>query len=132
MLQPTVQSASPSWNKAPMWGLREDLYYCQTVAGPKTLTGFLYRVGTDPTEISFIRVAYCHSRVFIAPLPSTGCTLLSHVIVRVIQQRAVYQESVFTQTCLSSRCLAVGRYITSMIIKIIILCRPILNKEVVE
>jgi hypothetical protein len=32
ILRPTVQSASPSWNKAPIWGLRPDLYYCQTVA----------------------------------------------------------------------------------------------------
>jgi hypothetical protein len=27
------QSASLSWNKAPIWGLRPDSYYCQTVAG---------------------------------------------------------------------------------------------------
>jgi hypothetical protein len=27
------QSASPSWNKAPIWGLRPDFYYCQTVTG---------------------------------------------------------------------------------------------------
>jgi hypothetical protein len=27
------QSASLSWNKAPIWGLRPDLRYCQTVAG---------------------------------------------------------------------------------------------------
>jgi hypothetical protein len=27
------QSASLSWNKAPFWGLRPDLYYCLTVAG---------------------------------------------------------------------------------------------------
>jgi hypothetical protein len=27
------QSASLSWNKAPIWGLRLDFYYCQTVAG---------------------------------------------------------------------------------------------------
>jgi hypothetical protein len=27
------QSASLSWNKAPIWGLRPDLYYCMTVAG---------------------------------------------------------------------------------------------------
>jgi hypothetical protein len=27
------QSASLSWNKAPIWGLRPELYYCQTVAG---------------------------------------------------------------------------------------------------
>jgi hypothetical protein len=33
MLRPTAHSASPSWNKAPIWGLRPDLYYCQTVAG---------------------------------------------------------------------------------------------------
>jgi hypothetical protein len=27
------QSASLSWNKAPIWGLRPDLYYCLTVTG---------------------------------------------------------------------------------------------------
>jgi hypothetical protein len=27
------QSASLSWHKAPMWGLRPDFYYCQIVAG---------------------------------------------------------------------------------------------------
>jgi hypothetical protein len=27
------QSVSLSWNKAPVWGLRPDFYYCQTVAG---------------------------------------------------------------------------------------------------
>jgi hypothetical protein len=33
MLRPTVESASLSWNKAPIWGLLPDNYYCQTVAG---------------------------------------------------------------------------------------------------
>jgi hypothetical protein len=33
MLRPTVQSASLSWNKAPIWGLRPHLCYSQTVAG---------------------------------------------------------------------------------------------------
>jgi hypothetical protein len=28
-----VQSASLSWNKASIWGLRPGFYYCQTVAG---------------------------------------------------------------------------------------------------
>jgi hypothetical protein len=27
------QSASLSWNKAPIWGLRPDFYFCLTVAG---------------------------------------------------------------------------------------------------
>jgi hypothetical protein len=26
-------SASLSWNKAPIWGLRPDFHYCQTIAG---------------------------------------------------------------------------------------------------
>jgi hypothetical protein len=33
MVRPTVQSASLSWNKVPIWGVRPDLYYRQTVAG---------------------------------------------------------------------------------------------------
>jgi hypothetical protein len=32
MLLPTIQSASLSWNKAPVWGLRPDFYYRQTVS----------------------------------------------------------------------------------------------------
>jgi hypothetical protein len=32
MLRPTVQWASPSRCQAPIWGLRPDFYYCQTVA----------------------------------------------------------------------------------------------------
>jgi hypothetical protein len=30
ILRPTVQSASLSWNKAPIWGLRPDLYYSES------------------------------------------------------------------------------------------------------
>jgi hypothetical protein len=33
MLTTDGQSASLSWNKAPIWVLRPDFYYCQTVAG---------------------------------------------------------------------------------------------------
>jgi hypothetical protein len=33
MLRPKVQSANLSWNKAPIWGLGADHYFCQTVAG---------------------------------------------------------------------------------------------------
>jgi hypothetical protein len=31
-IMPDGQSANLSWNKAPIWGLRPDFYYCQTVA----------------------------------------------------------------------------------------------------
>jgi hypothetical protein len=51
MLGPTVQSASLSWNKAPIWGLRPDLYYCQTLAG---LWGAL---SDERTGLSFARLS---------------------------------------------------------------------------
>jgi hypothetical protein len=62
MLLPTVQSASLSGNKQPIWGLRQDLYYCQTAAGdcpsliivwhgPHTEnTGLILLHGTDHIE----------------------------------------------------------------------------------
>jgi hypothetical protein len=50
MLRPTVPLASPSWNKAPIWGLRPDHYFCWTVAG---LWGAL---SVERTVLSFARV----------------------------------------------------------------------------
>jgi hypothetical protein len=58
----------------------------------------LLRLGTDPIETPFILVAYCFSRVFTIPLPSTGCPLLlSHA---------------WAGSRLLSRCLAVGIHVT--------------------
>jgi hypothetical protein len=54
----------------------------------------------------------CQECVFIGPLPSSGCPLLSRIVVYITQQRAVYQESISAGTCLSSLCLAVGRHVT--------------------
>jgi hypothetical protein len=53
MPRPTVQSANLSWNKAPIWGLRPDLYYCQTVAG-LLMWGAL---SDDRTDLSFARLS---------------------------------------------------------------------------
>jgi hypothetical protein len=58
------QSASLSWNKAPIWGLRPDLYYYQTVAG-SFVCGALSDEGTvlsftfsaDPPVFSYIVAA---------------------------------------------------------------------------
>jgi hypothetical protein len=32
MSRPTVSRPGVSWNKAPIWSLRPDLYYCQIIA----------------------------------------------------------------------------------------------------
>jgi hypothetical protein len=46
------QSASLSWNKAPIWGSKQDLYYCQAVAG-LLMWGAL---SEERTGMSFARV----------------------------------------------------------------------------
>jgi hypothetical protein len=59
------QSASLSWNKAPIWGLRPDFYYCRTVVG-LVMWGAL---SDERTDLSFTIAAgprqRSHSRVRI-------------------------------------------------------------------
>jgi hypothetical protein len=59
------QSASLSWNRAPIWGLRPDFYYCQTVAGlfmwgalsdERTSLSFTIAVGPRQSSHSRVRV----------------------------------------------------------------------------
>jgi hypothetical protein len=56
------QSASLSWNKAPIWGLWPDFYYCQTVAGlliwgalSDERTGLSFTIATGPRQRSHSR-----------------------------------------------------------------------------
>jgi hypothetical protein len=58
MLRPTV-SRPVSWNKAPIWGLRPDFYYCQTVAGllmsgslSDDKTGLPFTIAAGPSQRS--------------------------------------------------------------------------------
>jgi hypothetical protein len=57
------QSASLSWNKAPIWGLRPDFYYCQTVAGllmcgalSDERTGLSFTITAGPRQRSHSQV----------------------------------------------------------------------------
>jgi hypothetical protein len=57
MLRPTV-SRSACFNIAPIWGLRPDFYYCQTVAGllmwgalSDERTGLLFTIAAGPRQI---------------------------------------------------------------------------------
>jgi hypothetical protein len=57
------QSASLSWNKAPIRGLRPDFYYCQTVAGlliwgalSDDRTGLLFKIVAGPRQHNHSRV----------------------------------------------------------------------------
>jgi hypothetical protein len=60
------QSASLSWNKAPIWDLRPDFYYCQTVAGLLMWSA----VSDERTGLSFtIARGPCQRRHFRVRLP---------------------------------------------------------------
>jgi hypothetical protein len=61
------QSASLSWNKAPIWGLRPDFYYRLTVAGllmwgalsdERTGLSFVYAAGPCQRSLSQVRVPW--------------------------------------------------------------------------
>jgi hypothetical protein len=57
------ESASLSWNKAPIWGLRPDFYYCQTFVGLLTWGA----LSDERTDLSFTIAAgprqYSHYRI---------------------------------------------------------------------
>jgi hypothetical protein len=75
------QSASLSWNKAPIWGLRPDFCYCQTVAGllmwgalsdERTGLSFTIAAGTRQRSHSRIRVprdSWPHFTISYSGLP---------------------------------------------------------------
>jgi hypothetical protein len=63
MLTTDGQSASLSWNKAPIWGLRSDIYYCQTVAGllmwdalSDERTDLSFTIAAGPRQLNHSRV----------------------------------------------------------------------------
>jgi hypothetical protein len=67
------QSASLSWNKAPIWGLRPDFYYCQTVAGfliwgtvsdERTNLSFTIAAGPRQRSHSQVRVLWDSTTIF--------------------------------------------------------------------
>jgi hypothetical protein len=67
------QSASLSWNRAPIWGLRPDFYYCQTVAGllmrgafsdERTRLPFTIAVSPRQRSHSWVRVPRYSLRYF--------------------------------------------------------------------
>jgi hypothetical protein len=77
MLPPTVQSASLSCNKAPMWSLIPDLYYRQTVAG-LLMWGAL---SGEITRLPFARVTASTSKsvVIMYNLHVIKCMYIRHI-----------------------------------------------------
>jgi hypothetical protein len=81
------QSASLSWNKAPIWGLRPYLYYCKTVAG-LLIWGALSdeRTESQSAVISLLSV----------------CTIYILHVIKCIYNIYVYNNSVTAFTSLVS------------------------------
>jgi hypothetical protein len=53
---------SLSWNKAPVWGLRPDIYYCLTVAG-LLMWG---AISDEITDLSFATVTVSSSKSVVS------------------------------------------------------------------
>jgi hypothetical protein len=70
------QSASQSWNKAPIWGIRPDFYYCQAVAGllmwgalsdERMGLSFTIAAGAHQRSHSSVRVLWDSRQYFTVP-----------------------------------------------------------------
>jgi hypothetical protein len=59
------QSASLSWNKAPIWGLRPDICLCSTVLLRETLTDWIKNTYFDTTAASVFGTGETTVKVFI-------------------------------------------------------------------
>jgi hypothetical protein len=86
------QSASLSWNKAPIWGLRPDFYYCQAVAVfffiwgalSDERTGLPFTIAASPRQhksfsgpspVGLVTIFYClrfETSLFVASYDSQG------------------------------------------------------------
>jgi hypothetical protein len=84
------RSASLSWNKAPIWGLRPDFYYCQTVAclskwralsDERTGRSFTIATGAQQRSHSRVRVPYLTVSDSRLPFSSSPTTRTAYVEV---------------------------------------------------
>jgi hypothetical protein len=91
------QSASLSWKKAPIWGLRPNFYYCQTVTGllmwgtltnERTGLSFTIAAGHRQHSHSWVRVPWDSWPYFTV----SGSTV--KVKVKVTLRLEVYRQSV--------------------------------------
>jgi hypothetical protein len=92
------QSASLSWNKAHIWGLRPDFYYCQTFAGllmwealSDERTGLSFTIDAGPRQQSHSRVRVpWDSRPYFTASDSTiqECTAFYNFYVARIEVTA--------------------------------------------
>jgi hypothetical protein len=100
------QSASLSWNKAPIWGLRPDLYYCQTVEGflmwgvlsdERTSLSFTIAAGARQHSNSWVRVPWDSRPYFTlsdSRLPSSSPPTTRRAAVEVFEP-APTRETVY-------------------------------------
>jgi hypothetical protein len=106
------QSASVSWNKAPIWGIRPYFYYCQTVAGlllwgafSDERTGLSFTVAAGPRQRTeykspclTVLLLFCFSCVYSLPR--------ERAYRSVAQQWTSMSVRCYGNVCLASRWLA--------------------------
>jgi hypothetical protein len=97
------QSASLSWNKGLIWGLRPDFYYCQTVAGlliwgalSDERTGVSFTIAARPSQRSHSRVRVpFDSRPYFTVSDSRLLTSALFCLVCYIRQSDGLEDTLF-------------------------------------
>jgi hypothetical protein len=96
-----AQSASLSWNKAPIWGLRPDFYYRQKVAGllmwsalSDERTGLSFTIAAGPRQWSHSRVR--DWRLPFSSPPTTCRATTWDVSLKSWNSSKIYKDSVRT------------------------------------
>jgi hypothetical protein len=86
------QSASLSWNKAPIWGLRPHFYYCRTVEGllmwsalSDERTGLSFTIASGPRQHSHFRVRVPHFTISDSRLPFSSPPTTRKATVEVFE-----------------------------------------------
>jgi hypothetical protein len=124
------QSASLSWNKAPIWGLRPDFHDCQTVAGllmwgalSDEMTGLSFTSAADPRQGSLSRVqvpwySWPYYTLSDLRLPFSSPPTSCRVTVEVLEPassvpykpstRTTHRTHLLMYTCLHFCCLTLG------------------------
>jgi hypothetical protein len=91
------QSASLSWNKAPIWGLRPDFYYCQTFAGllmwgalSDERTGLAVIIGSESRGTRDLFYCLKFETSFSSPPTTFRATTLKCLPSRCLETALVY------------------------------------------
>jgi hypothetical protein len=118
-----LRSASLYWNKAPIWGLWPNFYYCQAVAGllpwgalSDKRTGLLFKIAAGPgqrshSQVQVTRDSWPHTTVSDSRLPFSLPPTTRRYLTFPLHMHLVLLAGFVAQTSISSSILVPHMYV---------------------